>query len=79
MWLVLSNKFDVVEFSIRSCLFSGCQRRKEFMADINRIKRRHGFSKDVDATDTDSELKNMIVKTKNLAQGPWYKCRKGTS
>ena len=57
--------------------FLGHQRRKEFMADINRLKLTHGLSSDVEATDSDSELKNMVVKTKKLALGPWYKCNKG--
>ena len=47
------------------------------MADINSIKQRHGLSKVVEATDCGSELNGMIVKTKNLTQGPWYKCSKG--
>ena len=46
------------------------------MADINRIKRLHGFVKELEATDSKSELKNIVM-TKHLAQGPWYKCSKG--
>ena len=51
---------------------------KMFMADINRIKRRYGFVKEVEPTDSKSELKHIVM-TKHLAQGPWYKCSKGTS
>lgn len=51
---------------------------KMFMADINRIKRRYGFAMEVEATDSKSELKDIVM-TKHLAQGPWYKCSKGTS
>lgn len=61
-----------------ACSFSAYQRRNDFMAVINRIKQTHGLSKVVEATDCGLELKDMIVKTKNLTQGPWYKCSKGT-
>lgn len=44
------------------------------MADIKKIKQRHELFMGVEATDSESELKNNVVKTKNLAQGPWYKC-----
>ena len=50
---------------------------KDFMADINRIKQRHRLSKEVEVTDCGSELNDMIVKTRNFTQGPWYKCIKG--
>ena len=49
------------------------------MAHINRIIQRHGLAKVVEATDRGSELKDMIVKSTNLTQGPWYKCSEGTS
>ena len=48
------------------------------MADIKKIKQRHELFMGVEATDSESELKNNVVKTKNLAQGPWYKCSQGT-
>ena len=48
------------------------------MADIKKMKQRHGLFVGVGETDSESELKNNVVKTKNLAQGPWYKCSQGT-
>lgn len=61
-----------------ACFYSAHQKRKDFMADINRIRQTHGLSKVAEPTDCGSELKDMIVKTKILTQGPWYKCNKGT-
>lgn len=52
---------------------------REFMTDINRITQKHGFSKEEEATDPEQGLKTMIAKTKNIAQGSWFKCSKGTT
>ena len=75
------RRLSKVMFSSNQTLnfFSAHQKRKDFMADINRIIQRHGLSKVIEATDHGSDLKNMIVKSTNLTQGPWYKCSKGTS
>ena len=71
--------FSSNHWNIKLFFFSAQQKRKDFMAGINRIIQRHGLSKVVEATDRGSDLKNMIVKSTNLTQGPWYKCSKGTS
>ena len=48
------------------------------MADIKRLKQRYRLYNEVEETDPDSELNKMIIRTKNVTQGPWYKCSKGT-
>lgn len=47
------------------------------MAHINKIHQAQGVSTGNDEDANLTELYDMIVKAKNRAQGPWYKCSKG--
>ncbi|KAL9983463.1 hypothetical protein ACROYT_G005638 [Oculina patagonica] len=50
-------------------------KRKNLWHNINKILQTQGLSKDEELTVT--EPYDMVVKAKNLALGPWYKCSKG--
>lgn len=50
---------------------------KVFMADIKKMKQRHELFEDVEASDSELEMENGVM-TKTLAEGPWYRCSKGT-
>ena len=50
---------------------------EEFLNDINGIEQRHGLSKKEEENFCLEKLRDEIVKSKHLTQGPWYKCKKG--
>lgn len=52
---------------------------QELMADVNKLKQKYGLSKNVEDTGFDAELQKVSMKTRNLVNGPWYKCGKGIS
>jgi len=57
-------------------LCSGQQQKEEFVAHINKINKNQGLTEKDEEVNI-SEPREMVVKAKNLALGPWYKCSKG--
>lgn len=55
------------------------QRRKQFIDDVNKIHAQllSAFNSKGKMADSESSLKEKIVRRKNLTQGPWFKCVKG--
>lgn len=53
------------------------QKIEEFMADVNKLKQKYGLSKSLEVPGFDAKLQKVIMKTRNLVKGPWYKCGKG--
>ncbi|PFX30310.1 hypothetical protein AWC38_SpisGene4913 [Stylophora pistillata] len=49
----------------------------ELLDGINKIEQGRGLSKKVEEKVWFKELRDKIVKSKHLTQGPWYKCKKG--
>lgn len=55
---------------------SAQQQKKEFVAHINKINKNQGLTREEEEANI-PEPRDMVVKARNLALGPWYKCSKG--
>lgn len=52
-----------------------CQRKEDFMADIESIRQKHKLLA-IRKIDSELDLTGMIIRPKSMTEGPWYKCIK---